>query len=176
MIRFLKYANFSHILIRPPTPPNSKFKIPSSPLCHTLWQTFKVCQSFSRTFPPKPHKSHTSHKSQKSHQFKILLIEPSAKDERRMSEGLAKDNALPPSPTPPQSPAGASLQLVPNSKFKIFSQFKILLKALIIKHYFVPLPPAKAVIVFGTIYAILLWQALCPKESAAQVIFIKHTF
>ena len=189
MIRFLKYANFSHILIRPPTPPNSKFKIPSSPLCHTLWQTFKVCQSFSRTFPPKPHKSHTSHKSQKSHQFKILLSEPSAKDERRMSEGLAKDNALPQVPTVPHLPQVPKVLQVPsihNSKFKIqnfpsiqnskFSQFKILLKALIIKHYFVPLPPAKPVIVFGTIYAILLWQALCPKESAAQVIFIKHTF
>ncbi|EKY11138.1 hypothetical protein HMPREF9075_00783, partial [Capnocytophaga sp. oral taxon 332 str. F0381] len=32
---------------------NSKFKIPPFPLHHTLWQTFKVCQSFSGTFPPK---------------------------------------------------------------------------------------------------------------------------
>ena len=111
-----------------------------------------------------------------------------------MSEGLAKDNALPQVPTVPHLPQVPKVLQVPsihnsqfkiqNSKFKIFPQFKIqnfpqfkiLLKALIIKHYFVPLPPAKPVIVFGTIYAILLWQALCPKESAAQVIFIKHTF
>ena len=148
-------------------PNNSKFKISPSPLRHTLWQTFKVCQSFSGTFPPKPHTSH------KSHQFKILLTEPSAKDERRITH----------SPKSQQSPRWRKLVAraqfkIQNSKFKIppSPQFKILLKALIIKHYFVPLPPAKAVIVFGTIYAILLWQALCPKESAAQVIFIKHTF
>ena len=76
--------------------------------------------------------------------------------QRRMSEGLAKDNALPPSPTPPTSPKSPTSPI--NSKFKIQnSKFKILLKALIIKHYFVPLPPAKAVVFFGTIYAMFLW-------------------
>ena len=123
-----------------------------------------------------------SQKSQKSHQFKILLTEPSAKDERRMSEGSAKDNTTIMCPihnskfkispmrhtlwqtfkvcqsfsTPPQPHKSHTSHK--SHQFKIQnSKFKILHKALIIKHYFVPLPPAKAVIVFGTIYAMFLW-------------------
>ena len=153
----------------PQVPPIQNSKFPHPP-CATHFG--KLSKSAKVFLPHTSYKSHTSHKSQKSHQFKILLTEPSAKDERRMSEGLAKDNALPPLARACSScPIHNSQFIIPPSP-----QFKILLKALIIKHYFVPLPPAKAVIVFGTIYAILLWQALCPKESAAQVIFIKHTF
>jgi len=112
---------------------NSEFKIPPFPLRHTLWQTFKVCQSFSGTFPPKSPKSQKSYKSYKSHQFTIqnsqfkippfpLRHIPSSKPSLALARTLTSlpvRLALPQIPKVPKVPKVLQVPPIQNSKFTI---------------------------------------------------------